>query len=133
MTGGEPLAQDIGPLVRALRRQGLFVQVETNGTFEPAPSVDWYTVSPKPPAYAFHPGFKKKAREVKLVVSRGLTAETVRALRRAFPLSTPIILQPQSNAPWSRRKAMRLMKEASRQGLENIRVSVQLHKIYDLK
>jgi 7-carboxy-7-deazaguanine synthase len=133
LTGGEPLAQDIGPLVRELRRQGLFVQIETNGTFEPGPSVDWYTVSPKPPAYTFHPGFKKKAREVKLVVSRGLDAETIRAVRRAFPLSTPVILQAQSHAPWSRRKAMKLLQEASRQGLENIRVSVQLHKIFNLK
>jgi organic radical activating enzyme len=133
LTGGEPLAQDIGPLVRELRRQGLFVQVETNGTFEPGPSADWYTVSPKPPAYMFHPGFRKKAREVKLVVSRGLAAETVRAVRRAFPPAVPVLLQPQSNAPWSRQKAMQLLQEASRQGLENIRVSVQLHKIYGLK
>ncbi|MGD1008746.1 MAG: 7-carboxy-7-deazaguanine synthase QueE [Candidatus Aminicenantales bacterium] len=133
LTGGEPLAQDIGPLVRELRRQGLFIQVETNGTFEPAPSADWYTLSPKPPAYAFHPGFKKKAREVKLVVSRDLTGDRVRSVRRAFPPSTPIILQPQSNTLWSRRKALKLLEETTRQGLENIRVSVQLHKIYDLK
>jgi DNA-binding transcriptional regulator LsrR (DeoR family) len=31
------------------------------------------------------------------------------------------------------KKAVRLLEEASRQGLVNIRVSVQLHKIYDLK
>jgi organic radical activating enzyme len=81
----------------------------------------------------FHPGFRKKAREVKLVVSRGLAADTVHAVRRAFPPAVPVLLQPQSNAPWSRRKAMRLLQEASRQGLENIRVSVQLQKIYGLK
>jgi 7-carboxy-7-deazaguanine synthase len=133
LTGGEPLAQDIGPLLRQLRKAGLAIQVETNGTFDPRPSADWYTVSPKPPAYAFRPGFRKKAREVKLIASRGLTAETVRAVRRAFPLSTPVILQPQSNAPWSMRKAQRLLEQALREGLWNIRVSVQLHKIYGLK
>jgi organic radical activating enzyme len=90
-------------------------------------------VSPKPPAYSFHPGFRKRAREVKLVVSRDLTADRVRAVRRAFPPSTPIILQPQSNTLWSMKKAMKLLEEATRQGLENIRVSHQLHKIYKLK
>jgi len=133
LTGGEPLAQDIGALVRALQRQGLLVQVETNGTSEPVPCADWYTVSPKPPDYAFHPAFRKKAREVKLVVSRDLTDDLVRSFRRAFPPSTPIILQPQSNTLRSMKKAMRLLEGATLQGLENIRVAVQLHKIYDLK
>jgi 7-carboxy-7-deazaguanine synthase len=133
ITGGEPLGQDIAPLVLRLKRDGLAVQVETNGTFEPRATADWYTVSPKPPAYAFHPRFKKKARDVKLVASRGLTIETVRVVRRAFPPSTPIVLQPQTNAPWSRRKAMRLLEQAMRDGLGNIRVAVQLHKIYGLK
>src|SRR5512136_2504666 len=70
LTGGEPLAQDIRPLVSRLKRDGCLVQIETNGTFEPLPSVDWYAVSPKPPGFHFARGFPKKAREVKLVVGR---------------------------------------------------------------
>jgi len=132
LTGGEPLAQDIEPLIRELRKDGLSIQVETNGTFDPRPGVDWYTVSPKPPCYGFRPGFRKKAREVKLVASRDLTAETVRAVRRTFPPATPLILQPQSNAAWSRQKAIKLLEGALGEGLGNIRVSVQLHKILNL-
>ena len=133
LTGGEPLRQHVAPLVRALRRAGLAVQIETNGTLAPRPAADWYTVSPKPPAYAAHPAFRRKAREVKLVVSRDLADDTLRAVRRAFPIATPIILQPQSNAAWSMRKATKLLEEASRQGLVNIRVGLQLHKIYKVK
>jgi organic radical activating enzyme len=133
VTGGEPLLQDIAPLVRRLKDDGFLVQVETNGVFEPRPPADWYTVSPKPPRYAVHPAFVKKAREVKLVVSRELTAAGVRAVRQAFPERTPLLLQPQDNAPWSLRKGMELLKAASRGGLGNIRVSVQLHKIYGWK
>lgn len=133
ITGGEPLRQDIGPLIRELRKDGLSIQVETNGTFDPRPAADWYTVSPKPPSYAFRHGFRKKARDVKLVATRELTSETVRAVRRAFPRMIPIILQPQSNAAWSRRKAIKLLEGALHEGLENIRISVQLHKIYELK
>ena len=133
LTGGEPLRQPVAPLIRALRRDGLSVQVETNGTFAPRPEADWYTVSPKPPDYAAHPLFRRKAREVKLVVSRVLTVDDVRAVRRAFPPATPVILQPQGNARWSLEKAVRILKEASCQGLGNVRVGLQLHKIYRLK
>jgi len=133
LTGGEPLAQDVGPLVRLLHRRGLRVQVETNGTFPPEPQADWHTVSPKPPDYDVHPGFVKRAREVKLVVCRSLTPDAVRAVRRAFPPAIPVILQPQSNAAWSREKALKLLEGASRAGLGGIRVSVQLHKVYGLR
>lgn len=132
LTGGEPLAQDIGPLVRRLKAEGLKVQVETNGTFPPRPPADWYTVSPKPPAYRFHPHFLKKAREVKLVVSRELTFDVVKSLRTAFPHAIPLLLQPQDNARWSIRKALELLRRGSRAGLDKVRISIQLHKVLDL-
>lgn len=46
-TGGEPLLQLNGPLIAALHARHFCVAVETNGTVEPPPSVDWLTVSPK--------------------------------------------------------------------------------------
>jgi len=133
LTGGEPLAQDVRPLVRRLHEEGLKVQVETNGTFPPEPGADWLTVSPKPPDYDVHPGFLKRAREVKLVVCRTLTLDTVRTMRAIFPPATPLILQPQSNAPWSRKKALMILQDAGRSGLTGIRLSVQLHKVYGLR
>jgi organic radical activating enzyme len=133
LTGGEPLAQDVRPLVARLHDAGFRVQVETNGTFPPAPLADWHTVSPKPPDYAVHPGFKAKAREVKLVVCRGFGLDAIRMVRAAVPRTVPIVLQPQSNARWSIDRAVRVLQEASRAGLDGIRLSVQLHKIYNLK
>jgi organic radical activating enzyme len=133
LTGGEPLAQDVRPLVRRLHEEGLKVQVETNGTFPPEPGADWLTVSPKPPDYDFHPGFLKRAREVKLVVCRTLTLDTVRTMRAIFPPATPLILQPQSNTAWSRKKALMILQDAGRSGLTGIRLSVQLHKVYGLR
>ena len=132
LTGGEPLLQDIGPLVRGLKAEGLRVQIETNGTIAPRPAADWYTVSPKPPAYRFHPLFVKKAREVKLVVSRDLAYGTVRSIRRAFPAAVPLLLQPQSNSRWSARKAADLLHRAVRDGLGDVRISAQLHKVLGL-
>ena len=49
LTGGEPTIQDITPLVVDLRRAGLWVAIETNGTGVIADGIDWITVSPKSP------------------------------------------------------------------------------------
>ncbi len=46
-TGGEPLLQLDPPLLEALHLEGFEVAVETNGTQEPPPGIDWLTVSPK--------------------------------------------------------------------------------------
>lgn len=133
LTGGEPLAQNVRPLVKRLHAEGFLVQIESNGTFAPDPDADWLSVSPKPPGYAVHPASRKMAREVKLVVCRPLGLDDVRAVRAAFPPTTPVILQPESNAGWSMKKAVRLLEAAGRAGIEGIRLSVQLHKIYGFR
>lgn len=60
-TGGEPTLQLDEPLVAALRGQGWYVAIETNGT-KPIPfQVDWVCVSPKTPV------IKTGGNELKLV------------------------------------------------------------------
>ena len=98
LTGGEPLLQNIGGLARALRAIGLSIQVETNGTLAPLAGANWHTLSPKPPDYFFHPEFKKRAKEVKLVVTRELDLAILKKLRKSFPEKIPILLQPRSNS-----------------------------------
>jgi 7-carboxy-7-deazaguanine synthase (Cx14CxxC type) len=46
-TGGEPLLQLDPALLEAFHREGFEVAVETNGTVEPPPGIDWLCVSPK--------------------------------------------------------------------------------------
>jgi 7-carboxy-7-deazaguanine synthase (Cx14CxxC type) len=46
-TGGEPLLQLDVPLIEALHARGFEVAVETNGTIEAPPELDWICVSPK--------------------------------------------------------------------------------------
>lgn len=46
-TGGEPLLQLDAPLIAALRARGFVVAVETNGTRQAPPGLDWICVSPK--------------------------------------------------------------------------------------
>jgi organic radical activating enzyme len=132
LTGGEPLLQDIGALLQALTRSSLKIQVETNATQPPVFPVDWYTVSPKPPEYAVHPGLAEVGRELKLVVSSDLTTETCLRLCRLFPAETPLILQPESNQDRSVRKGRSLLGEVLASGKTNVRLSVQLHKIFGI-
>jgi 7-carboxy-7-deazaguanine synthase len=46
-TGGEPLLQLDAALVEALHTRGFRIAIETNGTCEPPPGIDWTCVSPK--------------------------------------------------------------------------------------
>jgi 7-carboxy-7-deazaguanine synthase (Cx14CxxC type) len=62
-TGGEPLLQLDAAAVEALHARGFHVAVETNGTMEPPPHVDWICVSPKARA----PLVLRHGNELKLI------------------------------------------------------------------
>lgn len=47
LTGGEPLLQVDEGLIHALHQRGFEIAVETNGTIDPPPGIDWLCVSPK--------------------------------------------------------------------------------------
>jgi len=133
LTGGEPFMQDVRLLVRLLKRDRCLVQVETNGTRYFAMEADWITVSPKPKEYHVRSEFQRLAKEVKLVVSRELDLAAIRRIRAAFPGRIPVLLQPESNRRWSQKRALRLLRDATAAGLDNIRLSVQLHKILGVR
>ncbi len=62
-TGGEPLLQLDEPLIAALHDAGFEIAIETNGTLEPPPGIDWICVSPK----AASEQILKRGDELKLV------------------------------------------------------------------
>jgi 7-carboxy-7-deazaguanine synthase (Cx14CxxC type) len=47
LTGGEPMLQIDAALVDALHNEGFEIAVETNGTLEATPGINWICVSPK--------------------------------------------------------------------------------------
>jgi len=133
ITGGEPLVQDIKPLVEKLKQAGFKIQVETNGTKPIIFEVDWLTVSPKPPDFFSTRTSRQQATEVKLVVTKNLKLAEVEKVRKKFRVNVPLWLQPESNEVWSYRRAWHLFEQAARGGLKNIRLGCQLHKIYGLR
>ncbi len=67
ITGGEPLMQDLTELTRALKSREYFIQIETNGMYDPGQAVlDWITVSPKNTKLKI-----RKAHELKLLLETG--------------------------------------------------------------
>jgi 7-carboxy-7-deazaguanine synthase len=62
-TGGEPLLQLDSALLDAFHAEDFEVAVETNGTVEPPPGIDWLCVSPKAEA----PLLVRRGDELKLV------------------------------------------------------------------
>jgi len=133
LTGGEPLLQDVAELVLMLKQEGFCVQVETNATNYRRLDVDWYSISPKPEKYFYQPEYRTKAREVKILLTKGLDMRIIQRLRKEFPKEIPLILQPVSNRKWSVNLGVKLLMEASRAGLKNIRLSAQLHKMFNFR
>ncbi len=62
-TGGEPLLQLDEVLIAAVKARGFEIAVESNGTIDPPPGIDWLCVSPKAGA----PLRVSKGQELKLV------------------------------------------------------------------
>jgi 7-carboxy-7-deazaguanine synthase (Cx14CxxC type) len=62
-TGGEPLLQLDEPLIVAVHAAGFEIAIETNGTIEAPPGIDWICVSPKAGAQLV----QKSGHELKLV------------------------------------------------------------------
>src|SRR3954451_7059623 len=76
-TGGEPLLQLDEAAVAALHARGFEIAVETNGTQEPPPGIDWICVSPKAGA----PLVLRTGSELKLVYPQsGLPPSVVESL-----------------------------------------------------
>jgi len=133
LTGGEPLFQNIVGLAQRIKAEDFKIQVETNATIFRRLGVDWYTISPKPPDYFYQPEYIKKANEVKMVVTKGFDFVVLKKLRQDFPEKIPLLLQPQSNSKSSGKHAIRLLKQSLKEGMKNIRLTAQIHKIFGLR
>jgi 7-carboxy-7-deazaguanine synthase (Cx14CxxC type) len=78
ITGGEPLLQLDTPLIEALHAVGFEIAIETNGTIDAPPGIDWICVSPKAGA-----AIKQRAgNELKLVYpQQGITPAELERLK----------------------------------------------------
>ncbi|HEX4964354.1 MAG TPA: 7-carboxy-7-deazaguanine synthase QueE [Thermoanaerobaculia bacterium] len=68
LTGGEPALQADAELIDGLHAAGYELAIETNGSVELPPGIDWITVSPKVAEHAIR---QRRAHEVKYVRGYG--------------------------------------------------------------
>ena len=47
LTGGEPLLQVDDSLITALKKENIYIAIETNGTLKAPKGIDWICMSPK--------------------------------------------------------------------------------------
>jgi len=146
ITGGEPLAQDIAPLVEALRNN--HITVETSGTiFADLPGVALFSISPKVGTSGYTPkpavlrkfcGTAAGRMQLKFVIgdARDLAeaAALLSSLGDALPARTPIVLQPESGRAGSGESYMQFMEWLTSTVLEDaswkryeVRILPQLH------
>lgn len=116
VTGGEPALQLDSDLLRAIKAEHFYVQIETNGSMAVAPEVDWVTCSPKDAPWAID-----RIDELKVVY----TGQDVEEISEILP-ATWHYLQPCSG---------KNVAETVEYCLEHPkwRLSLQTHKLIDIK
>lgn len=128
ITGGEPLEQDITPLVKRLRKLGYYLCLETNGRQEPKTRLlemfSHITVSPK---QFMHFAWTMWANEFKIVICKdtGIDACIPDCLR---DVTVPVFLQPVSNDLSVVRRIVAFIKQH-----DKFRLGFQLHKLFKLR
>jgi 7-carboxy-7-deazaguanine synthase len=133
ITGGEPLEQDLGELVAGLRQGGYFIAIETNGIYSQDLALEWWTLSPKDVSEFYIAGdLKKKINEVKLIVNRNLDTGVIEKIRE-IGNDFPIFLQPDGYDRYRYRRSFALFKACQSRGIRNVRLGVQMHRIFGIK
>lgn len=122
LTGGEPSLQADEALTGALRAEGLFVQMETNGTRPLPKGIGWVTLSPKTARLALD-----ACDELK-VVYRGQPLGRYDGIRAAHRF-----LQPCCCGDASRDREMTLKTAKACMNDSRWRLSLQTHKYIGIK
>lgn len=66
-TGGEPAMQDLSTIGSALKKYGISLSIESNGTIPIDPIIDWICISPKDQLYPNSPIKQRTGDELKVV------------------------------------------------------------------
>ena len=136
LTGGEPLDQDLEPLLAAFRKRSLLVHIETSGTvFASATYLSgvWVTVSPKP---GYLHEVLERANEIKVIVP-GLgpgdgwpTLEDALAFERKYLV--PVFLQPRNAKHEVDKHNLQFCSELVMR-YPQLRLSPQVHKFLNAR
>lgn len=142
LTGGEPLRQNVVPLIRALLERGLRVQIETNGTLwlDGMPDDPRLTIVCSPKTPGLHPDLVPRVSVYKYVLAAGesdpgdglptLSTQLPGQAARLFrpPPGAAVTVMPRDDGDEERNVANRQACTAVALA-HGYRMSVQLHKL----
>jgi len=123
LTGGEPALQIDRVLIDALHEAGYQLAIETNGTVELPPGLDWVTVSPKVAEHAIR---QRVADEVKYVRTYGQALPETSVKAEKFWISPAF--EGDRVDPRTLEWCVQLVKDNPHWGL-----SPQMHKFWGLR
>jgi len=123
LTGGEPALQIDDNLITALKSEGYFIAIETNGTKLLPEGIDWICVSPKT---AEHTLKVKSANELKYVRRAGM------ALPEPSIKAEHYFISPSFDAESLDRSDLQYCIELCQKN-PKWRLSVQQHKIWKIR
>jgi len=133
ITGGEPLEQDLSDVVKCIKKKNYFISIETNGVNFQDLDIDWWTVSPKDVKnYYINKNLFKRISEIKLIVNENLDTDVIKKIRK-ISNNFPIFLQPDFYDKNKYRNAFLLFQKCQENGIKNIRLGIQVHKIFNIK
>lgn len=129
ITGGEPAAHDLRPLLDALKRRGLSSHLETSGALAVRGEVDWMTLSPKWAQLPLRENLDR-ADEFKIIVEdAGSIERWVAEIGMERLGRKPVWLHPEWSRRGSREVLVSISKWIKRHGAP-FRAGYQLHKLY---
>ncbi|MCX8082958.1 MAG: 7-carboxy-7-deazaguanine synthase QueE [bacterium] len=130
ITGGEPLLQQLSPLIKILKDRKYCVAIETNGTIWQDIKIDWFTVSPKREGLkSFRCGyderFLKVANEFKYVITHKKDMDFIDKR-----IKNPVILQPVDN---NLKLAHWIVNTLKKSAEKNWYFRMQMHKLMEIR
>ena len=123
LTGGEPALQVDQELIGLLHAEGYSLAIETNGSVELPPGIDWITVSPKVAEHAIR---QRQAHEVKYVRGYG------QAIPKTVVSAEHYLISPAFDGAEVDRRTLDWCIRLCREN-PPWRLSVQQHKLWSVR
>ena len=126
ITGGEPTQQPLKALLKALKKAGYKIHLETNGSVDIDTSlIGCVTVSPKK---RVKQNMLKKADAIKLILDGATKKTQILKYKKYINKKTSLYLQPEGNKKENINLCLQIIKENPQ-----INLSLQLHKLIKIK